>query len=95
MILKPKNQNLINLNANLFYQTKTKKFQNYILIDYTIIYELSNFDHVLGVVSENRTSDRNRTHDPQANNLAHDLPHYQSTRKRFNFRKSYYFAEII
>ena len=52
---------------------------NYILI----IYELSNFDRVLGVVSQTRVFDRNWTHDPHANSLAYyplDFPlDYQGT----------------
>ena len=40
---------------------------NYILI----IYELSNFDHLLGVVSQTRVSSGNRTHDSHTNSLSH------------------------
>ena len=36
-----------------------------------IIYELSNFDHVLSVESQARISGGNRSHDPNANSLAH------------------------
>ena len=50
-------------NLFIYYNTIT----NYILI----IYELSNFDHVLGVVSQTRVSGGNRIHDPYANSLAH------------------------
>ena len=46
----------------VYYNTIT----NYILI----MYELSNFHHVLGVVSQTRVSGENRTHDPHANSLA-------------------------
>ena len=42
---------------------------NYILITY----ELSNFDHVLGVVSQTIISAGNRAHDSHANSLAHYL----------------------
>ena len=42
-------------------------FTNYILI----IYELFNFDHVVGVVSQTRVSGGNRTHGPHVNSLAH------------------------
>ena len=45
------------------YKTITK----YILI----VYELSTFDHVVGVVSQTRVSGGNRTHDPHANSLSH------------------------
>ena len=55
----------------LIYNTIT----NYILI----IYELSNFDHLLGVVSQTRVSGGNRTHDPHANSLAHYTLDYQGT----------------
>ena len=45
-----------------------------------MIYELINFDHLLGVVLQTRVSGGNRTHDPHTNNLAHypldiDSPH--------------------
>ena len=49
---------------------------NYILI----IYELSNLDHLFGVVSQIRVSGGNRTHDLHANSLAHYPPNYQGTR---------------
>ena len=52
---------------------------NYILI----IYELSNFDHLLGVVSQTRDSGGNRTHDPHANSLAHYPLNYQGTQPGF------------
>ena len=48
---------------------------NYILI----IYEQSNFDHLLGVVSQTRVSGGNRTHDPHTNSVAHYLLDYQGT----------------
>ena len=48
---------------------------NYILF----IYELSIFDHLLGVVSQTRDSGGNRTHDPYTNSLAHYPLDYQST----------------
>ena len=58
----------------------------YLLINYNtitnynvIIYELRNFDHVLGVVSQTRVSGGNRTHNPQANSLAHYPLDYQGT----------------
>ena len=44
-----------------------------------IIYELSNFDHLLGVVSQTRVSGGNRTHDPHTNSLAHYPLDYQGT----------------
>ena len=43
-------------------------------IIFELYYELSNFDHVLGVVSQTRVSDGNRIHEPHANGLAHTLP---------------------
>ena len=48
---------------------------NYILI----IYELNNFDYVLGVVSQTRVSVGNRTHDPHTNCLAQYPLYYQGT----------------
>ena len=38
-----------------------------------IIYELNNFDYVIGVMSQARVSGGNRTHDPQVNSLTHYL----------------------
>ena len=35
------------------------------------MYELRNFDHVLGVMSHTKISVANETHDPYANSLAH------------------------
>ena len=35
------------------------------------IYELSHFDHVLGVMSQTRISAENRSHDPYGNSLVH------------------------
>ena len=49
---------------NIFFNYNT--ITNYILI----IYELSNLDHTLGVVSQIRVSGRNQTHDRHANSLA-------------------------
>ena len=48
---------------------------NYILI----IYELSNLDHTLGIVSQTRVSGGNQTHDPHAYSLAHYPLDYQGT----------------
>ena len=45
-------------------------------------YELSNFDHVLGVVFQTRVSGGNRIHDSHANNLAHYPLEYQGTHKK-------------
>ena len=59
----------------LFINYKT--ITNYILISY----ELSNFDHVLGVVSQTRVSGGNRTHDLHANSLAYYPLYYQGTIK--------------
>ena len=55
------------------------KLTNYI----RIIYELSNFDHVLGVVSQTRVSVGNRTQDPHANSLAHYPRDYHGTHSQF------------
>ena len=60
-------------NIYLFINYNT--ITNYILI----IYELSNFDHLLGVESQTRVSGRNQTHDPHANSLAHYPLDYQGT----------------
>ena len=43
---------------------------------------MSSFDHVLGVVSQTRVSGVNRTHDPEANSLAHYQLDYQGTQLR-------------
>ena len=48
---------------------------NYILI----IYELRNFDHLLGIVSQTRVCGGNRTHDPHTKSLAHYPLDYQGT----------------
>ena len=40
---------------------------------------LTNFDHLLGVVSQTRVSSGNRTHDPHTNSLAHYTLDYQGT----------------
>ena len=57
---------------------------NYILI----IYELSNFDYLLGVMSQTRISGGNRTHDPLANSLAHYPLDYQDTPKQIKINNS-------
>ena len=57
---------------------------NYILI----LYELSIFDQVLGVMSQTRVSGENSTHDPHVNSLAHYPLYYQSTPYIFIFRFS-------
>ena len=61
---------------------------NYILI----IYGLSNFDQLLGVVSQARVSGGNRTHDPQTNSLAHYPLDYQATHF-FVFEQIYSFIQ--
>ena len=43
------------------------------------VYELSNFGHILDVVSQIRVSGSNQTHDPHANSLAHYPIDYQDT----------------
>ena len=57
---------------NIYYNTLT----NYILI----IYQLSNFHNVLGVVSQTRVSGGNRTNDSHANSRVHYSLDYQGTR---------------
>ena len=47
-----------------------------------MIYEQSNLDHVLGVVSQTRVSGGYRTHDPHANSLALIFKYYCSFLKR-------------
>ena len=49
---------------------------------FLIIYQLNNFDHVLGVVSQTGVSGGNRTHDPHANSLAYYPLNYQGTHFR-------------
>ena len=44
-----------------------------------LLYELSNFDHVLGLVSQATVSAGNRTHDPHANSLVYYPLVYQGT----------------
>ena len=61
--------------TNFIYLLITNTITNYILI----IYKLSNFDHVLGVVPQTRVSGGNRTHDPHGNSLAHYPLDYQGT----------------
>ena len=54
----------------------------FIYINYnTITTELSNFEHMLGVVPQTRGSGGNQTHDPYVNSLAHCLLDYQGTPK--------------
>ena len=53
------------ISVHLFINYST--ITNYILI----MYELSNFDHVLGLVSQIRVSGGNRIHDHHANSLVH------------------------
>ena len=55
------------LNLFIYLHINYNTITNCVLI----IYELSNFDHVLGVVSQTRVSSGNRTHDPNANGLAY------------------------
>ena len=55
---------LANYSFYLFNNYNT--ITNYIVI----IYELNNFNHVFGVVSQTRVSGGNRIHDPHANSLA-------------------------
>ena len=60
---------------------------NYILI----IYELSSFDHLLGVLSQTRVSGGNRTHDPDTRLLGHSskirINIHITNRIRTQFRK--------
>ena len=66
------------LLSRLFYLfINYNTITNYILI----IYELSNIDHLLGVVSQTRVSGGNRTHGPHTNSLAHYPLDYQGTQQ--------------
>ena len=67
--------NQATLCNSIYLFTKYNKITNYILI----IYELSNFDHLLGVVSQTRVSGGIRTHNPHANSLVHYPLDYQGT----------------
>ena len=58
-------------------------FTNYNTDYILIIYQLSNFDHLFGVVSETRVSGENRTRDPHANSLAYYPPDYFGTHLHF------------
>ena len=51
----------------LFLFINNNTITNYILI----IYELSNFEHLLGAVSQTRVFGLNRTHDLHSNSIAH------------------------
>ena len=64
-------------NINFLIPNKILQYLFYLFINYNtitnyilIIFELSNFNHMLGVVSQTRVSGGNRTHDPHANSLA-------------------------
>ena len=63
--------------SNFYLFINYNTITNYILI----IYELSNFDHVLSVVSQTRVSGGNRTRDLHANSLGHYPLDYQGTQK--------------
>ena len=52
------------------------------------ICELSNSDHVLGIVLQTKVSGRNRTHNPHAKNLAHYSLDYHGTQHK-NFLKNF------
>ena len=70
------NQKRENIQTFIFYLfINYNTITNYILT----ICELSNFDHMLGVVSQTRVSGENRTHDPHANSLANYPLDYQGT----------------
>ena len=62
-------------DVNIYLLINYNTIRNYILITY----ELSNFDHVLGIVSQTRFSGANRNHDPHADSLAHYPLDYQGT----------------
>ena len=66
---------MVQLRFHLFINYNT--ITNYTRI--LIIYELSNFDHMFGVVSQTRDSGGNRIHDHHANSLTHYLLYYQGT----------------
>ena len=75
MLVKQDNLALFNLNDIYLFIIIDNTITNYILI----LYELSNFNNVLGVVSQTRVSYGNRTQDPHANGLAHYPLDYQGT----------------
>ena len=75
--IKPPILNVFFFYLFIYYNTIT----NYILI----IYELTNFDHALGVVSQTRISGGNRTHD-HSNSLAHYSLDYQGNHFVVNFK---------
>ena len=68
------------------YKRSRKTKANIYLFNYQLQYnykfysKLSNFDHVLGIVSQKRISGGNRIYDPHANSLVHHSPDYQGTR---------------
>ena len=68
---------IINKNRIVLLVINYNTITNYILITY----HLSNFDHVLGVVSKTRVSGGNRTHNPHGNSLAHYPQDYQGTHR--------------
>ena len=62
-------------------------YQKYFFTNYIrIIYVLSNFNNVLGVVSQTRVSDRNGTQDLHVNSLVHYPLYYQGTRAKNIFK---------
>ena len=68
----------IQLAIFIYLYINYKKIPDCILI----IYELSNFKYVLGVMSQTRVTDGNRTHDSLANGVAHYPLDYQGTHNR-------------
>ena len=63
---------------------------NYIVI----IYELSNFDYVLSIVSQTRVSGGNRTYGPNVDNPPHYSLDYEGTRRRRNIFSHFVLLEI-
>ena len=64
------------LLSNPFFAVTFSLFINYnTIINYIlIIYELSNFDNVLSIVSQTKVSGGNGNDGPHPNSLAHYLP---------------------
>ena len=71
----------VSLSQVYIYQEMLYLFINYNTITYyiLIIHELSNFDHVLSVVSQTRASGGKRSNDPHPNSLADYPLHYHCT----------------
>ena len=69
-----------NCRLNINRKKEMISFEGYLFIHYNAItiYSLSNFDPVLGVVSQTRDSDGNRSHNTHTNSLAQIPLDYQA-----------------